>query len=556
MHQAAGLFNYLWGRHGYVNDPGGNPLIQMQNIYLQRQLIDALCDSRRYPHAAKNLRLIETHISWVLLAGRYAYKIKKAVDLGFLDFTDLESRRFYCEEEIRLNRRFAPQIYLDIVTIGGSPQQPELGARPAIEYAVKMRRFPSTRLMDRMLTRGLLTPAHIDSLAATLVRFHANLPPPAPYSEFGSLQEIHAPAMQNFDQLSPLLSGAEVETLASLRQASEDEYSFRTALFEQRRLDGRIRECHGDLHLGNIALIRNEPVPFDGIEFNPGLRWIDVMNEVAFLVMDLLHRNRPDLAFRFLNAYLEATGDYQGVGVLRFYLAYRAMVRAKIDAIRARLPDAPPAQAKFALAACRGYLNLAESCLARGKAMLVITHGLPGCGKTTVTQAALERLHAIRIRSDIERKRLFGLAPLQPSGSAIGDGIYGAEATKRTYARLYQMARGLLDAGFPVIVDAAFLMHAERAQFRLLAQEMAVPFVILDVQASSAALRRRILRRQEHGRDASEADLEVLQTLQAAQEPLLAEESPLALEVVNEGEIAALNDRLAAAWKELEGMVA
>jgi len=526
----------------------------MQSFSPQQQLVEALCDSSRYPHAAKNVRLMETHISWVLLAGHYAYKIKKAVDLGFLDFTDLESRRFYCEEEIRLNRRFAPQIYLDVVAIGGSPQQPELGARPAIEYAVKMRRFATNKLMDRLLTRGLVTTAHIDSLATTLARFHASLPAAAPDSGFGSLQEIYSPPLQNFDQLSPLLSAADGQILGSLRRASEDEYSSRTALFEQRRQDGRIRECHGDLHLGNIAFIRNEPVPFDGIEFNPGFRWIDVMNEVAFLVMDLLHRNRPDLAFRFLNAYLEATGDYQGVGVLRFYLAYRAMVRAKIDAIRARQPDTPPAQAKDAMAACRDYLKLAESCLARRKTMLVITHGLPGCGKTTVTQAALERLQAIRIRSDIERKRLFGLAPLEPSGSAIGDGIYGAEATRRTYARLHQMARGLLGAGFPVIVDAAFLKHAERTQFRLLAQEMAVPFVILDVQASPAALRRRIRRRQEHGRDASEADLEVLQTLQAAQEPLQAEERVCALEIANEGGVTALNGRIAVACKALEGL--
>jgi uncharacterized protein len=518
---------------------------------VQQRLVDALRDPDRYPHAVRSVRLIETHISWVLLSGRYAYKIKKAVDFSFLDFTELEARRFYCEEEIRLNRRFAPQLYLDVVAIGGSAQQPELGARPAIEYAVKMRRFASSGLMDRLLMRGLVTPAHIDKLAATLARFHADLPPAAPDSEFGIPPAIIAPAVQNFDQLAPLLSAADGQILASLRRASEEEYSSRTALFQQRRLAGWVRECHGDLHLGNIALIGNEPVPFDGIEFNAGFRWIDVMNEVAFLVMDLLHRNRSELAFRLLNAYLEATGDYQGVGVLRFYLAYRAMVRAKIDAIRAGQPDARTREAQAALAACRSYLTLAATCLDRRRPVLVITHGLPGCGKTTVSQAMLEKLQAIRIRSDVERKRLFGLASLEDSSSRPGNGIYGADATRRTYARLYDLARDLLCGGYPVIVDAAFLRHAEREQFRQLAHEMAIPFVIVSVRVRESTLRQRILQRQGRANDASEANLAVLQKLQAAHEPLMAEEFANAVEFENEGDPGEMPARLSALWDVL-----
>jgi uncharacterized protein len=503
---------------------------------VQQRLIEALLDPGRYPHAVSNVRLIETHISWVLLAGRYAYKIKKALNLGFLDFTELEARRFYCEEEIRLNRRLAPQLYLDVIAIGGSARQPKLGAQPGIEFAVRMRRFAATRLMDRLLMRDQVTPAHIDSLAATLARFHASLPPAAPDSGFGSLLSIHDPAVQNFDQLSPLLSTADAQILATLRQASEEEFGTCTALFEQRRSAGQVRECHGDLHLGNVALIGNAPVPFDGIEFNVGFRWIDVMNEVAFMVMDLMYRNRPDLAFRFLNAYLEMTGDYQGVGVLRFYLAYRAMVRAKIDAIRASQTDTRPCEAAAALTACRSYLALAATCLGRQHPVLLITHGLPGCGKTTVSQAVLERLQAIRIRSDVERKRLFGLAPLEGSRSSIGNGIYGADATQRTYARLYELARHLLCAGFPVVVDAAFLKHAEREQFRQLAHEMAVPFLIVSVRAKDSTLRQRIRQRQDRADDASEADLVVLTKLQAAHEPLQAAERACSVEVVNEGE--------------------
>ncbi|NOT67800.1 MAG: AAA family ATPase [Methylophilaceae bacterium] len=519
----------------------------------QRKLVEALCDPRHFPHPAKSVRLLETHISWILLAGRYAYKIKKAIDLGFLDFTDLAARRFCCEEEIRLNRRLAPQLYLGVVAIGGSPQRPAMGIGTAIEYAVRMRRFASARQMDLLLARSLVTPTHIDRLAATLARFHAALPSATLDSAYGTAVEILAPVIQNFNQLAPLLDAADKTLLGSLRSASEREYAACMPWLEQRRQKGWIRECHGDLHLGNIVLLKDEPTPFDGIEFKAEFRWIDVMSEIAFLVMDLLDHNRADLAFRFLNGYLELTGDYAGVKVLRFYLAYRAMVRAKISAIRAHQQNAQPAQIKDSLAACRSYMALAVTCLARKQA-LIITHGLPGCGKTTVAQVLLERLQAIRIRSDVERKRLFGLTPLQLSCSSIADGIYSTDATQRTYTRLHEIARGLLNAGFPVIVDAAFLKHAEREQFHQLAREMSVPFVILNVQAQADTLRRRILQRQEQARDASEANLAVLDKLQLAQEKLTEHELAHTVEFINEEEPGAIGNQKS--WERLEMLAA
>ncbi len=517
------------------------PTIAAAGADLQRQLIEALRNPACYPHAAKAVRLVETHISWVLLAGRYAYKIKKSVNLGFLDFSGLAARRFYCAEEIRLNCRLAPRLYLDVVTIGGSPQQPVWGSEPALEYAVRMRRFASSKQMDRLLARGLVTPAHIDRLAATLARFHASLPPAAPDSAFGTAHAIRAPASENFKQLRPLLQAADAQLLDRLQAASEQHYAACAPLFGQRHRAGCVRECHGDLHLGNIVVIDDQPTPFDGIEFNANLRWIDVMSEVAFLMMDLLYRNRADLAFRFLNGYLEISGDYQGLGVLRFYLAYRATVRAKISAIRAHQSGIGKKESTAAMAACRAYLLLAKTCLAAHRPALIITHGLPGCGKTTVAQAALERLRAIRIRSDVERKRLFGLTPLQQSHSQIAGGIYSADATQQTYTHLHELARSLLHAGFPVIVDAAFLRHAERAQFRSLAQELAVPFVILSVRAELDTLRRRVAHRLHQANDASEAGLAVLETLCVSQEPLTEEERACTMEVVNEGPPDALD---------------
>lgn len=489
----------------------------------QQQLIAALLDPGSHPLCAGRVRLIETHISWILLAGRFAYKIKKAVDLGFLDFTTLEARRHFCEEEIRLNRRLAPQLYLAAIPIGGSPGKPAPDQMPPIEYAVKMRRFTPGNLLDKLLAKGRVTPQHIDELAALLAAFHHGLPPAPPGSAHGAPEIVRADALQNFEQMQPLLPGAaDLSQLAIVHARTTEEYAAHEKDFAARRAQGRVRECHGDLHLGNIALIRGRPVPFDGIEFSAELRWGDIMSEIAFPVMDLLQHRQPALAFRLLNGWLETGGDYAGLCILRFYLAYRAMVRAKIDAIRAAQPGLAKRARQQTLDACRDYMQLAEYCLTRRQPALILTHGLPGSGKTTFAQQALERYCAIRIRSDVERKRLFGLGPLEDSRS--GENIYSQQATRRTYDRLQALARIALEAGFPVIVDAAFLRREERRAFRELAREMQAPFAIASLQAPIAELRARVARRHEAAHDASEADLAVLNMLQTVQEPLDAQE--------------------------------
>lgn len=521
----------------------------------QRVLVSALLDPRCFPHAARSVSVVETHISWVLLAGRYAYKIKKALDLEFLSFTTLQSREFYCGEEIRLNRRLAPQIYLDVIPIGGSPAHPRIGAQPAIEYAVRMRRFATSRQLDHLLARGEITAQHMGKLAATVAAFHRSLLPVEAGSTFGTATSIHGAAAQNFEQLQPLLTAQkDRDAVAALSVSSENEFAACEKIFAQRHVEGHVRECHGDLHLGNIVLIGDEPVPFDGIDFNPALRWIDVMDEAAFLVMDLLHKRRGDLAYRFLNGWLEATGDYHGVSVLRFYLAYRAVVRAKVSAIRtAQQIDAPRQQAQ-ALAACRDYLALAAECFARRRPALIITHGLPGSGKSVFAEAALERLQAIRIRSDVERKRLFGLEPLADSHSQLGAGIYTADATRRTYTRLREVAREMLSAGFTVIVDAAFPRQSERAPFQQLADEMGAPFAIASIRASEATISGRVMQRRRDASDASEADISVLQQVQAVQQPLLPHELARTVEFFNDAD---RNDLApgSARWERLDELL-
>jgi aminoglycoside phosphotransferase family enzyme/predicted kinase len=497
----------------------------MDRLQIATRLVDRLREPARYPHPVDRVELIETHISWVVLAGDYAYKLKKPVALGFLDFTALAARQRFCEEELRLNRRTAPALYLEVVPIGGAPDDPRLGATPAIEYAVKMRRFDQDALLDRVAGRGALTPAQVDAIAAMVADFHTRIERAPPGVDWGTPERVTTFAEQNFDQLEPLVAApADVEHLERLRTWTGHEFSERREHFAERRRTGLVRECHGDLHLGNIALIGGAPVAFDCIEFNDDLRWIDVMSEVAFLVMDLLDQRLDALAWRCLDRYLERTGDYEGLGVLRFYLVYRAMVRAKIACLRARQPGLDAAaQGRLALE-YRGYFELARRLADAVRPGIVLMHGLSGSGKTTVAQRLLERLGAVRVRSDVERKRLHGLDAAARTASAPGAGLYEPETTRRTYERLAAAARAIVDAGWPAIVDAASLHRADRDRFRRLARALGVPFVIATCEAPEAVLRNRVAARERAGADASEATLAVLERQLATAEPLGADE--------------------------------
>lgn len=518
----------------------------MVNGDLDRTLIKSLKSPTCYPHAADTVRLLETHISWVLLAGEFAYKIKKPVDFGFLDFSSLAKRQFFCHEELRLNQRFAPGLYLDVIGIAGNPLQPVFGGQPAFEYALKMRRFPEQDVLEHVLERGELTRQHLQALAKRLVQFHAALPPAASDSGYGKAEQIVAPARQNFQQLALLLDGAYSARLQNLHVASEAEYQRCKPLFEQRRLSGKVRECHGDLHLGNIVLLDTQPTPFDGIEFNAELRWIDVINDLAFLLMDLQHRQRPDLAYACLDAYLQASGDYAGLAVLRFYLGYRAVVMAKVSTIRAKQLGG-----QIDLTQCERYLSLAEQFNWPTKPALIITFGLPGCGKTTVSQIVLEKYQAVRLRSDVERKRLFGLFAEQSSGSAIDGGIYTPEATLRTYQHLLDLSEHILQCGLNVIVDAAFLKTNERLAFRQLANRLHVPFAIVAISVDESLQRQRILARQQ---DASEADLAVFDKLKSAAECLNEHEQPWVVNLSNNGSVDVLTKQTEA-WNRLDSLI-
>jgi hypothetical protein len=521
-------------------------------------LIAGLRDPAAYPHAVDAVEVIETHISSVLLAGAFAYKVKKPVDLGFLDFTSLERRRRYCEEELRLNRRGAPQLYLDVVPITGTPRAPRLGtgAGPAIEYAVRMRRFPAGMRLDEVARTGRLTGAHIDRLAEAIAAYHARAAPAPSGSGLGTPEMIWRWAQDNLASLEAGVRGpGEARRVGRLRAWSEAEFARRAGLFEQRRSTGRVRECHGDLHLGNLVLIDGEPVPFDCIEFNIELRFIDVLSDVAFAFMDLLDHRLAPLAWRFLSAYLERSGDYEGLATTRFYAVYRALVRAKIAMIRRGQPDADAGERAAGMAALRRYIAVALALCAPSEPRLVLTTGLSGSGKTTVAGMLCERMGAVRLRSDLERKRLYGVAPGDHAGAAaaLEAGLYDPDATRRTYARLAELAAAALDDGVSVVVDAAFLLRGQREPLLALARARGLPCNIVECVASPATLRARVQARLEGGADPSDATLSVLEHQVATRDPLSSEEASLARRVDTDVEPGALQSwcaRLAREWSQ------
>jgi hypothetical protein len=362
--------------------------------------------------------------------------------------------------------------------------------------------------------------------------FHTNTAVAAERSSFGDPEQVYQPVAENFTQIRQHIHTSKYsQQLDTLEHWSKSKFDSLKPVFEQRKHDGYVRECHGDMHLRNLVWFNGEPLAFDCLEFNPALRWIDTLSEVAFLVMDLQDRNQPELAQRFLNAYLELCGDYRGMRVFHFYQVYRALVRAKVDAIRAGQQGITEADKLEAERSFHAYLELARSYTRLAKPKLIITRGLSASGKSTLTQPLLEVMGAIRIRSDVERKRLFGIHADTDSAAGIGKGIYSVEAGIKTYEQLLALADALLDAGITVIVDAAFLKYEQRRPFGELAQYKQTPFIILQFSAAAETLRRRIKARTD---DVSDADLSVLEHQLDTVKPLRESELSSLIEIDTE----------------------
>jgi len=496
-----------------------------QELTFDDHSIKDLLNGSVFPHEVGDIQLLETHISWIVLTGPFAYKLKKPVKFDFVDYSTLNRRKSFCEKEIKLNRRYAPEVYLGVVPVFktekgirvGNEHEPADGSEDTtIEYAVKMHQFPQGSILANQLQSPNLTCASVERFGKDVGKFHAAIELAPPTLPVAQTKRILKDARDNFTSLAVNLRDDERQSqIDELGKWTNNQFDYLSDLMLQRLKSGKVRNCHGDLHTKNIIKLDNRLVPFDGIEFNEALQWNDLISEIAFPVVDLIARGRSDLGWRLLNGWLEFTGDYGGLPLLRFYLVYRAMVRAKVTALNPKnrsvreCDHVTNGHKQCAAGAWDKYFRAARQIAFATKPFLWITHGVSGSGKTTKANRAIEKLGGIRIRSDVERHRL--------AKSLNISSEYVAPMNERVYLHLKEVARLGIESGIPVVVDATFLQRRRRDDFNHLAQELDVPFGILHCQEPVNELKKRIENRRE---DASDATCRVLEAQLESQEPL------------------------------------
>ncbi|MBW4695507.1 MAG: AAA family ATPase [Lyngbya sp. HA4199-MV5] len=479
-------------------------------------LIQQMTTPAFYPHSViEPIQVIQTHISYVLLTGEYAYKVKKPINFGFLDFSTLAKRQHFCAEELRLNQRGAAELYLEALPITQDGDRFQLGATgepdgtgEAVEYVVKMRQFPQSSLFTEVFDRGELTEDVLEQLARVLADFHAHAETNDYIRSFGQVAKIRAAIDENYEQTLQYVGGPQTQQqLDETREYTDRLFAEQEALFESRVAQNWIRECHGDVHLRNIALWRDalghdKILLFDCIEFNEPFRFVDVMFDIAYIIMDLDARDRRDLSNRFLNAYLEQTGDWEGLQVLPLYLSRQSYVRAKVTSFLLSDPSVPEATKQEASTTAARYYRLAWEYTQPQQGRLILMAGLSGAGKSTVARQLAQQRGAIHIRSDAVRKHLAGI-PLEAHGS---QDLYSAEMTQKTYDRLLHLGITLASQGYTVILDAKY----DRQPFRQAAIEQAIAhhisLQILHCTAPIAVLQQRLQQRHDDISDAT-ADL-------------------------------------------------
>ncbi|MGA2284738.1 MAG: AAA family ATPase [Dehalococcoidia bacterium] len=497
--------------------------------------VEGLLLPSTYPHPVERVELIQTHISYVFLAGEYVYKVKKPVDMGFLDYTTLEERKFYCEEEVRLNRRLCPDAYLGVEAVTMKDGAIILGGTgEVVDYAVKMKRLPQERMMERLLERGAITSEMLERLTAKLASFHAEAETSEYIQSFGKKDAVAANWRENFDQSEPYigrtLSREQFEKIHAYvdRFLAEDAW-----LLENRVADGRIRDCHGDLRT-NAVCFENGICVFDCIEFNERFRYADTASDLAFLAMDVDFRGQPALSDEMVGLYLAQSLDTTLPLVLHFYKCYRAFVRGKVDGFQLDQPEIPVEQKAAAAEGARRYFALAEMYASRTTPAAVIAMvGVTGSGKSYLAHALASRLGAVVISSDVTRKRLAGLDPMRQQPEPIDSGIYSPEMTELTYAEMLLQAVPFLSRAKPVILDASFLSRQIRQRANQFAERAGVPFLAVECLAGEPLVRQRLQRRRRSAVwSPSDGRWEVYQAQLTRAEPLLElpEESRLALD--------------------------
>ena len=478
-------------------------------------LIEQMMQPEFYPHPVKEpIRLMQTHVSYVFLTGDYAYKVKKPVNFGFLDFSTLEARQHFCLEEIRMNQQNAPELYLEVLPVTQEGDGFELnGAGQPAEYTLKMREFSQDDLFICLFEQGRLTKTYMEELGRIVAQFHAKAQTSDYIRSFGEVSQIRQAIDENYEQTEKYIGGPQtLQQFEETRQFTDAFFANEQELFNSRIQNNWIRECHGDLHLRNICLWHDKIQLFDRIEFNEPFRFVDVMYDIAFAVMDLEARGRKDLGNAFLNTYIEQTGDWEGLQVLPLYLSRQAYVRAKVTSFLLDDPAVPEDSKQEALVTAAQYYKLAWEYTRSQKGQLILMSGLSGSGKTTVARHLARHLGAIHLRSDAVRKHLAGIPLEQPGGADL----YTPEMNQKTYDRLLELGIKLANRGFSVILDAKYDRQAFRQDAIAQAEHLQIPVRIIHCTAPEEVLRDRLLSRTN---DVSDATADLLTQQVAATEP-------------------------------------
>ncbi|WP_017317512.1 bifunctional aminoglycoside phosphotransferase/ATP-binding protein [Mastigocladopsis repens] len=487
-------------------------------------LIEQMLQPGFYPHPVKEpIELVQTHISYVLLTGNYAYKVKKPMNFGFLDYSTLEKRRHFCHEELRLNQRGAAELYLEVFPCTLVGEQYQLGGTgEAVEYVLKMLQFPTDALFSKMFEQGKLDEALLEELGRVVAQYHAKTVTNDEIRSFGEVEQIRAAFDENYEQTEKYIGGPQTrEQFEETKRYTDQFFAQRRELFNSRIQNSYIRECHGDLHLGNICLWRDKIWLFDCIEFNKPFRFVDVMFDIAYAVMDLEGQQRPDLSNAYLNTYVEQTGDWEGLQVLPIYLSRQSYVRAKVTSFLLDDPSVPSSVKEEVAKKAANYYKLAWEYTKPRQGRLILMSGVSGSGKSTTARYLARQLGAIHIRSDAVRKHLAGIGLLERGG----DDLYTAAMTQKTYARLLELGILLASEGYVVILDAKYDRQQLRDEAIAQAQEHQLSLQIISCIAPSEVLQQRLNDRTGDIADA-QADLLASQLEQA--EPLTEKEKPLA----------------------------